>query len=72
MNIEEFVDQYCVMPTEQQMSLIGTPKDGDNSNSKKLVNMFFGGQCQGNKDFKTFYLNQPKEQHSAEKNSSHS
>jgi hypothetical protein len=40
LTIEEFLDQYC---------------DGE-MNRKNLYGLIYGGQCQGSKNFKTFYF----------------
>ena len=50
LTIEEFIDQYC---------------DGDTTEKKKFYGLVYGGNCQGSKDFKTFYFTQKtlKNQH---------
>ena len=43
LTIEEFIDQYC---------------EGDQTQKKKFYGLAYGGNCQGSKDFKTFYFTQ--------------
>ena len=56
MNIEEFVEQYC----SNADNTVGTPKCSDSLIAKKktLVNLLYGGNCQGSKEFQTFFFNQ--------------
>lgn len=42
LTIEEFIEQYCDTETSK----------------KKLFGLIYSGQCQGSKDFKTFYFTQ--------------
>lgn len=42
LTIEEFIEQYC----------------DSNTTKKKLYGLMYGGNCNGSKDFKTFYFTQ--------------
>jgi hypothetical protein len=44
LTIEEFIEQYCDA---------GSSAD---STKKRLFGLIYGGNCQGSKDFKTFYF----------------
>jgi hypothetical protein len=41
LTMEEFIDQYC---------------GGDQAEKKKFYGLIYSGNCQGSKDFKTFYF----------------